>query len=98
MLARRIAHVILTKMEVAGETCDDRTHDAVRRTRQVRAAVDAVWPKTDPVRLVIRLLTDPDVLRRAADGLLEPATRSSWSSRAGSRTRSHAACSGSTWR
>jgi DNA helicase IV len=73
MLAHRIAHVILTKMEAAGETCDDRTHDAVRRTRQVRAAVDAVWPKADPVRLVIRLLTDPDVLSRAAEGLLEPA-------------------------
>jgi UvrD-like helicase C-terminal domain/AAA domain len=73
MLAHRIAHVILTKMEAAGESCDDRTHDAVRRTRQVRAAVDAIWPKPDPVRLVFRLLSDPELLGRAADGLLEPA-------------------------
>ena len=73
MLAHRIAHVILTKMEAAGECCDDRTHDAVRRTRQVRAAVDAIWPKPDPVRLVFRLLSDPGLLGRAADGLLEPA-------------------------
>jgi hypothetical protein len=73
MLAHRIAHVILTKMEAAGESCDDRTHDAVRRTRQVRAAVDAIWPKPDPVRLVFRLLSDPALLARAADGLLEPA-------------------------
>jgi hypothetical protein len=73
MLAHRIAHVILTKMEAAGESCDDRTHDAVRRTRQVRAAVDAIWPKPDPVRLVFRLLSDPELLARAADGLLEPA-------------------------
>jgi DNA helicase IV len=73
MLAHRIAHVVLTKIEAAGESCDDRTHDAVRRTRQVRAAVDAIWPKTDPVRLVFRLLSDPGLLSRAAEGLLEPA-------------------------
>ena len=73
MLAHRIAHLILTKMEAAGEPCDDRTHEAVRRTRQVRAAVDASWPKADPVRLVIRLLSDPGVLGGAAAGLLEPA-------------------------
>ncbi|HEY7145382.1 MAG TPA: ATP-binding domain-containing protein [Streptosporangiaceae bacterium] len=73
MLGHRIAHVILTKMEAAGETCDDRTHEAVRRTRQVRAAVNAIWPKTDPVRLVIRLLSDPELLAAAAAGLLDPA-------------------------
>jgi DNA helicase IV len=72
MLAHRIAHVILTKIEAAGESCDDRTHDAVRRTRQVRAAVDAIWPKADPVRLVFRLLSDPAALARAADGVLDP--------------------------
>jgi DNA helicase IV len=73
MLAHRIAHVILTRMEAAGETCDDRTHDAVRRTRPVRAAVDACWPKTDPVRLVFRLLSEPGLLASSAVGLLSPA-------------------------
>jgi DNA helicase IV len=73
MLAHRIAHVILTKMEAAGETCDDRTHEAVRRTRPVQAAVDEIWPKADPVRLVLRLLSDPELLARAAGGLLDPA-------------------------
>jgi DNA helicase IV len=72
MLAHRIAHVILTKMESAGETCDDRTHEAVRRTRPVQAAVDQAWPKADPVRLVFRLLADPDLLARAAEGILDP--------------------------
>src|ERR1700722_3331114 len=71
MLADRIAHVILTKREAAGESCDDRTHDAVRRTRQVRASVDAIWPRADPVRLVLALLSDPALLRRCADGLLD---------------------------
>ncbi len=73
MLGHRIAHVILTRMETAGETCDDRTHDAVRRSRPVRAAVDAIWPKADPVKLVFRLLSDPALLAAAAGGLLDPA-------------------------
>ncbi len=72
MLSHRIAHVILTRMEAAGEACDDRTHEAVRRTRPVRAAVDAIWPKTDPARLVFRMLSDPVLLAAASDGLLEP--------------------------
>ena len=72
MLSHRIAHVILTRMEAAGETCDDRTHEAVRRSRPVRAAVDAIWPKADPVRLVFRLLSDPVLLSAAAHGVLEP--------------------------
>jgi DNA helicase IV len=71
MLAHRIAHVILTRMEAAGETCDDRTHESVRRTRQVQATVAQVWPKTDPVRMVFRLLSEPDLLKRAAEGLLD---------------------------
>jgi DNA helicase IV len=73
MLGHRIAHVILTRMEEAGESCDDRTHEAVRRARPVRSAVDAIWPKADPARLVMRLLSDPAVLARAARGVLDPA-------------------------
>jgi DNA helicase IV len=71
MLAHRIAHVILTKMEAAGEACDDRTHDAVRRTKQVRAVAGAAWPAADPARLVWRLLSDPRFLADAADGVLD---------------------------
>jgi DNA helicase IV len=73
MLGHRIAHVVLSRMEAAGETCDDRTHESVRRTREVRALVDTVWPAAEPVRLVLRLLSDPGLLARAADGLLDPA-------------------------
>ena len=73
LLAHRIAHVILTRMEAAGEPCDDRTHDSVRRSRPVRAAVGATWPAVDPVRLVMRVLSDPGLLGTAADGLLTQA-------------------------
>jgi DNA helicase IV len=80
MLGHRIAHVILTRMESAGEAVDDRTHEAVRRTRQVRAVVDAAWPRADPVRLVMRLLSDPAVLASAAEGVLDPSEQAaiSW--------------------
>jgi DNA helicase IV len=82
MLSHRIAHVILTRMEAAGETCDDRTHESVRRTKPVQAVVAQMWPKADPVRLVFRLLSDPDLLRRAARGILDDAEQAaiSWTS------------------
>jgi DNA helicase IV len=82
LLSHRIAHVILTRMEAAGESCDDRTHEAVRRTRPVQQAVAQVWPKTDPVRLVFRLLAEPELLRRAADTILDAAEQAaiSWAS------------------
>jgi len=73
MLSHRIAHVILTQMEAAGETCDDRTHEAVRRTSQVKAAVNAIWPKAEAVRVVFDLLSDPQALARSADGVLSEA-------------------------
>jgi len=80
MLGHRIAHVILTRMESAGEAVDDRTHEAVRRTRQVRAVVDAAWPPADPVRLVARLLSYPALLASAAEGVLDPSEQAaiSW--------------------
>ncbi len=73
LLEHRIAHVILTQMEAAGEACDDRTHEAVRRSRPVRAAVEVIWPKLDPVRLVFRLLSSAEALAEAAGDLLTPA-------------------------
>jgi DNA helicase IV len=81
MLTHRIAHVILTRMEAAGETCDDRTHESVRRSKPVQAAVAGIWPKPDPIRLVFRLLSDPDVLKRAANGVLDEAEQAliTWS-------------------
>jgi superfamily I DNA/RNA helicase len=72
MLSHRIAHVILTQMEAAGEACDDRTHEAVRRTSPVKSVVDAMWPKADPARVVFSLLADPEAIARCAEGVLTP--------------------------
>jgi len=81
LLGHRIAHVILTQMEAAGEACDDRTHEAVRRSRPVRSAVEAIWPKVDPVRLVFGLLSSASLLAGAAEGHFTPAEQAAivWS-------------------
>jgi DNA helicase IV len=73
LLGHRIAHVVLTQMEAAGETCDDRTHDAVRRSTPVRSVVNEVWPKIDAKRLVFNLLSSAETLVAAADGILSEA-------------------------
>ncbi|CAL9537508.1 hypothetical protein SUDANB151_04144 [Streptomyces sp. enrichment culture] len=43
----------------------------VERSRAVGAALDAVWPRARPEEVLAPLLTDPDVLARAADGVLD---------------------------
>jgi DNA helicase IV len=73
LLAHRIAHVLLTQLEAAGETCDDRTHDAVRRSAPVRKCVDEVWPKVDPKRLVFSLLSDQSQIQQNGLGFLSEA-------------------------
>jgi DNA helicase IV len=71
MLAQRLAHALLTRMEEAGESPDDRVQDAVARSLPVRRAVDRLWPAVDPVRTVLALLGNQGVLATAADGVLD---------------------------
>jgi DNA helicase IV len=70
MLAQRLAHLVLTKMEASGESPDDRVQDAVARSAPVKAMVDRLWPAVDPARLVLAVLSDIDVLTTAAEGVL----------------------------
>ncbi len=72
LLAQRLAHRVLLRMEAAGEITDDRVQNAIARSKPVKAYVDAIWPAVDPVRIVMRLLGEPDVLARAAEGVLTP--------------------------
>ena len=71
-----LAHRILVKMELAGDSPDDRVQDAVARSKPVKDYVDAIWPAVDPERLLWRLLSDADFLADAADGILDPRSRS----------------------
>ncbi len=70
MLEQRLASAVLTKMEAAGESPDDRVQDAVARSGPVRTMVNRLWPKLDPVRVVLRLLSDADLLASSAGGVL----------------------------
>ncbi|MFF4330247.1 HelD family protein [Streptomyces sp. NPDC001591] len=69
-LPQRIAHAVLVRMEQAGEAPDDRVQDAVARNAAVKAAVKAVWPLVEPAKLVLRLLSDPEILAEHAEGVL----------------------------
>lgn len=70
MLAQRIAHAVLTRMEAEGESPDDRVQDAVARSRPVKQVVDELWPAVDPIKLLFGLLASAARLAEAADGLL----------------------------
>ena len=72
MLPQSLAHRILVKMELGGESPDDRVQDAVARSKPVKDQVNAIWPAVDPRRLLWRLLSDPAFLAEAADGVLDP--------------------------
>jgi DNA helicase IV len=70
VLARLIARAVMRRIEEAGESCDTRTESSLRANRSVKAAVQRMWPKADALRLILALLTDPEFLARAAEGLL----------------------------
>lgn len=70
MLPQRLAHRVLVKMELAGDSPDDRVQDAVARSAPVKAYVKPLWPAVDAAKLVHRLLSDAAFLANAAQGLL----------------------------
>ena len=70
MLPQALAHRILVKMELAGDSPDDRVQNAVARSRPVKEYAAALWPAVEPAKLVHRLLSDADALAAAADGIL----------------------------
>ncbi|WP_034266392.1 HelD family protein [Actinospica robiniae] len=73
MLAQRIAHSVLRRMEMAGESPDDRIQDAVARMRPVKLVVDHAWPAMEPAKVLHALFSDPELLALAAkDELTEP--------------------------
>jgi len=70
MLPQRLAHAILVKMELSGDSPDDRVQDAVARSAPVKRYTNQLWPAVDPAKLVHRLLSDPQFLGVAAEGIL----------------------------
>ncbi|HEY3868057.1 MAG TPA: AAA family ATPase [Actinocrinis sp.] len=70
MLAQRLAHAVLTRMEAAGESPDDRVQETVARSRPVKALVDQLWPAVDPIKMLFALLSSRERLAGAAEGVL----------------------------
>jgi len=73
MLPQRIAHRVLLQMEAAGDSTDDRVQNAVARSRPVKQACDALWPRLTAAGVVHAVLSNREVLARAADGILDEA-------------------------
>ena len=72
MVRQRLAHQVLLRMEAGGDSPDDRVQDAVARSKPVRTYADELWPALDPVKLIMKLLTDTEFLAEAAAGVLTP--------------------------
>ncbi len=71
MVPQSLAHRVLVKMEIAGDSPDDRVQDAVARSKPVKEYANQLWPAVLPARLVWRLLADASFLAAAADGILD---------------------------
>jgi DNA helicase IV len=71
MVPQSLAHRVLVKMEISGDSPDDRVQDAVARSRPVKEYANQLWPAVLPARLVWRLLADAEFLEAAADGILD---------------------------
>jgi hypothetical protein len=77
MLPQRLAHAVLVKMELAGDSPDDRVQNSIARSKPVRALAEALWPAVDPRRLVLRLLSDAQFLASVSAGVLTDDERAS---------------------
>src|SRR5262249_5754021 len=69
-LRARIVAMFQRQLEAHGETPTRRWLDKIGRARPVAAALDHAWPKVPPEQLLTTLLTDPQALPRAGDGIL----------------------------
>ena len=52
MVPQALAHRILVRMELAGDSPDDRVQNAVARGKPVKDYAAALWPAVDPARLM----------------------------------------------
>jgi DNA helicase IV len=70
VFATMLGSAFTAQVEVRGEAADDRTVAALSRSKPVRDCVDAVLPALDPLAVLFRLFSTPELLAEVADGLL----------------------------
>ena len=72
-LRTRVVGLLQRQVELrGGGSPGDAWLRRMARSRPVTAFLDATWPAVTPEELVFRLLTDPEELAAAADGVLDP--------------------------
>ncbi len=70
LLPQRLAHRVMLLIERSGDFPGDRVQDTIARSAPVKAYAKDLWPALDPAGVLFGLLSDPDVLADAADGIL----------------------------
>ncbi len=75
MLPQRLALQVLLRMVAAGETTDDRVQASVARSKPVRDLAAALWPRLGTKTLTHSLLSDPQRLAAASQGVLSDTER-----------------------
>lgn len=70
LLPQRLAHLVMLRMEAAGDFPAERTQDALAKSAPVRAYVKSVLPPLTAAGVWHSLLSDPEALAAAADGIL----------------------------
>jgi DNA helicase IV len=76
-LAMRIAEDARRQKENVGGSPTDAETRRTARSQEVRTFLDEVWPAWDAPGLVLALLTDRELLARAADGVLDGSEQNS---------------------
>ena len=72
-LAGAVASALVRQQEDAGISASDRAVERLARSVPVKTYVDALWPPLTAKKLLTAVLTDRDLLSRAADGILDEA-------------------------
>lgn len=70
LLPQRLAHLVMLRIEATGDFPGDTAQDAIARSAPVRAYAKDLWPALDAAGVLFSLLSDPDALAAAADGVL----------------------------
>lgn len=71
-LAAGLASLLVRQLDEDGRTVSERAVEVLARSKGLTAYVDALWPPVTATGLVSRLLSSPQDLARAADGVLTP--------------------------
>ncbi|KRE62467.1 AAA family ATPase [Nostocoides sp. Soil756] len=71
LLAQRLAHLVMLRLEASGDFPGEAAQGAIARSAPVTAYAKTLWPPLDPAGVLFRLLSDAGALAAAAEGVLD---------------------------